>query len=89
MQGYLIGNGVSGSQFEGLSALIPFTHGMGLVSDDIFEVRKSHFILFLPHLSLLTETINRVAKILLCTHTHIHTYIYIYIYKRLFIHCES
>ncbi|XP_011016537.1 PREDICTED: serine carboxypeptidase 1-like isoform X1 [Populus euphratica] len=36
-KGYLIGNGVSRSQFEGLSALVPFTHGMGLVSDDIFE----------------------------------------------------
>lgn len=36
-KGYLIGNGVSGSQFEGLSALVPFAHGMGLLSDDIFE----------------------------------------------------
>ncbi|KAB5512359.1 hypothetical protein DKX38_029387 [Salix brachista] len=36
-KGYLIGNGVSHTKFEGWSALVPFAHGMGLVSDDMFE----------------------------------------------------
>lgn len=37
MQGYLVGNGVTDMEFDG-NALVPFTHGMGLVSDKMFEV---------------------------------------------------
>ncbi|XP_065875906.1 serine carboxypeptidase 1-like isoform X2 [Euphorbia lathyris] len=36
-KGYLVGNGASHSQFDGINALIPFAHGMGLISDDIFQ----------------------------------------------------
>ncbi|KAL7228132.1 hypothetical protein ACSBR2_006951 [Camellia fascicularis] len=36
MQGCMVGNGVVDSKFDG-NALIPFAHGMGLISDGIFE----------------------------------------------------
>lgn len=39
MQGYLVGNGVCDSQFDG-NALVPFAHGMGLISDIMFKVSE-------------------------------------------------
>lgn len=39
MQGYLVGNGVADEFFDG-NALVPFAFGMGLISNDIFEVRS-------------------------------------------------
>ncbi|KAF1868475.1 hypothetical protein Lal_00008282 [Lupinus albus] len=35
-QGYMVGNGVTDEQIDG-NALVPFAHGMGLISDDLFE----------------------------------------------------
>ncbi|XP_040993388.1 serine carboxypeptidase-like 20 [Juglans microcarpa x Juglans regia] len=35
-KGYMVGNGVSDDKFDG-NALVPFAHGMGLISDDLFE----------------------------------------------------
>ncbi|CAN8232401.1 unnamed protein product [Cochlearia groenlandica] len=35
-KGYLIGNGVADSVFDG-NALVPFAHGMGLISDQLFK----------------------------------------------------
>ncbi|XP_059432961.1 serine carboxypeptidase-like 20 [Corylus avellana] len=35
-KGYLVGNGVADEDFDG-NALVPFAHGMGLISDDLFE----------------------------------------------------
>ncbi|KAF1895873.1 hypothetical protein Lal_00037990 [Lupinus albus] len=35
-KGYLIGNAVTDKDFDG-NALVPFTHGMGLISDQLFE----------------------------------------------------
>lgn len=32
-----MGNGVADEDFDG-NALVPFAHGMGLISDDLFEV---------------------------------------------------
>lgn len=37
MQGYMIGNGVTDNKFDG-NALVPFAHGMGLISNKMFEV---------------------------------------------------
>ncbi|KAJ1404022.1 Serine carboxypeptidase, histidine active site [Sesbania bispinosa] len=39
-KGYLIGNGATDKRFDG-NALIPFVHGMGLISDDIYEDVKA------------------------------------------------
>ncbi|KAL5767234.1 hypothetical protein ACOSQ2_014017 [Xanthoceras sorbifolium] len=39
-KGYLIGNGVTDPEFDG-NALVPFAHGMGLISDDIYEEVKA------------------------------------------------
>ncbi|OIW01325.1 hypothetical protein TanjilG_10486 [Lupinus angustifolius] len=39
-KGYLIGNGVTDDTFDG-NAMVPFAHGMGLISDQIFEDTKS------------------------------------------------
>lgn len=36
-QGYLVGNGVADDVFDG-NALVPFAHGMGLISDELFQV---------------------------------------------------
>ncbi|KAJ4730347.1 Carboxypeptidase [Melia azedarach] len=35
-KGYLVGNGVTDEVFDG-NALVPFAHGMGLISDELFE----------------------------------------------------
>ncbi|XP_048430042.1 serine carboxypeptidase-like 20 isoform X2 [Pyrus x bretschneideri] len=35
-KGYLVGNGVTDDKFDG-NALVPFAHGMGLISDDLYE----------------------------------------------------
>ncbi|CAJ1823215.1 unnamed protein product [Sphenostylis stenocarpa] len=39
-KGYMVGNGVTDNVFDG-NALIPFVHGMGLISDSIYEVFTS------------------------------------------------
>ncbi|CAL5353378.1 unnamed protein product [Camellia sinensis] len=36
-KGYMVGNGVTDDEFDG-NALVPFAHGMGLISDELFEV---------------------------------------------------
>ncbi|KAI5069244.1 hypothetical protein GOP47_0015545 [Adiantum capillus-veneris] len=36
LKGYLVGNGVTDEVFDG-DALVPFAHGMGLISDQLFE----------------------------------------------------
>lgn len=35
-KGYMVGNGVTDDEFDG-NALVPFAHGMGLISDDLFQ----------------------------------------------------
>ncbi|CAN1767871.1 Serine carboxypeptidase 1 [Linum perenne] len=36
LKGYMVGNGVTDDVFDG-NALVPFAHGMGLISDDLFQ----------------------------------------------------
>ena len=36
----MVGNGVCDTVFDG-NALVPFAHGMGLISDDIYQVVNS------------------------------------------------
>ncbi|WCJ37249.1 serine carboxypeptidase-like 20 [Euphorbia peplus] len=36
LKGYLVGNGVTDDKFDG-NALVPFAHGMGLISEDLYE----------------------------------------------------
>ena len=33
----MVGNGVTDEEFDG-NALVPFAHGMGLISNDLFQV---------------------------------------------------
>ncbi|XAR60886.1 Carboxypeptidase C [Bertholletia excelsa] len=35
-KGYMVGNGVTDEEFDG-NALVPFAHGMGLISDELFQ----------------------------------------------------
>lgn len=35
-KGYMVGNGVTDDEFDG-NALLPFVHGMGLISDDLYR----------------------------------------------------
>ncbi|XP_050208295.1 serine carboxypeptidase-like 20 [Mercurialis annua] len=38
LKGYLVGNGVTDSDFDNtLNSLVPFAHGMGLISNDIYK----------------------------------------------------
>lgn len=37
LQGYAVGNGCTDERFDG-NAIIPFTHGMGLIDDDLYQV---------------------------------------------------
>jgi serine carboxypeptidase-like clade I len=48
VQGYLVGNPVTDSNFDDPSK-IPFAHGMGLISDEIYDVRVD---LFATHCAL-------------------------------------
>lgn len=41
LKGYMVGNGVTDRNFDGGSALLPFAHGMGLISDDIYQEAES------------------------------------------------
>ncbi|KAJ0792422.1 putative carboxypeptidase C [Helianthus annuus] len=36
-KGYIVGNGVTDDVFDG-NALVPFAHGMGLISDELYQV---------------------------------------------------
>ncbi|CAN0859056.1 Serine carboxypeptidase-like 20 [Linum grandiflorum] len=36
LKGYMVGNGVTDDLFDG-NALVPFAHGMGLISDDLYQ----------------------------------------------------
>ncbi|KAL9684134.1 hypothetical protein QQ045_021568 [Rhodiola kirilowii] len=40
IKGYMVGNGVTDNEFDG-NALVPFAHGMGLISEDIFKAYES------------------------------------------------
>lgn len=48
----MVGNGVTDDVFDG-NALVPFAHGMGLISDDLFEV-CTILVLFRSGLSTLS-----------------------------------
>lgn len=37
VQGYLIGNGFTDVKYDG-NSFVPFAHGMGLISEDMYEV---------------------------------------------------
>ncbi|KAK9138621.1 hypothetical protein Sjap_009215 [Stephania japonica] len=39
-KGYMVGNGVTDPEFDG-NALVPFAHGMGLISDDLYQAVSS------------------------------------------------
>lgn len=64
-QGYLVGNGVADPKFDG-NAFVPFAHGMGLISDELFEVcLVSQSMLTLPlsfFLYYLTPKSQNVTK---------------------------
>lgn len=69
-QGYLVGNGVADQVFDG-NALVPFAHGMGLISDELFEVclvsqwmltlPLSFFLYYLTHRKENRRTLQKLA----------------------------
>ena len=61
MQGYLVGNGVTDDVFDG-NALVPFAHGMGLISDDLFQVGSSVDI---DHYIASTNIVNEISSCIL------------------------
>lgn len=38
----MVGNGVTDESYDG-NALVPFAHGMGLISNDLYQVNKFGF----------------------------------------------
>jgi len=46
IQGYLIGNGATDVNYD-YNAFVPFAHGMGLISTDMYEVCGSAHMLIL------------------------------------------
>lgn len=63
----MVGNGVTDRNFDGGSALLPFAHGMGLISDDIYQVSKHYYSfkirLNLKILQFLETTLNFCRKL--------------------------
>ncbi|KAG6403516.1 hypothetical protein SASPL_135739 [Salvia splendens] len=51
LKGYLVGNGVTDAVFDG-NSFVPFAHGMGLIPDELFEVR------FLNTYVIVQEAVN-------------------------------
>jgi hypothetical protein len=43
----MVGNGVCDTVFDG-NALVPFAHGMGLISDDMYKVIQSEDFISYP-----------------------------------------
>ena len=43
----MVGNGVTDDEFDG-NALVPFAHGMGLISDDLYKVYMSIIVPIRP-----------------------------------------
>ena len=41
----MVGNGVTDEKIDA-NALVPFQHGMGLISDDLYEVFASSCLIF-------------------------------------------
>jgi len=39
----MVGNGVTAERKYDGNALVPFAHGMGLISDELYNVRAPHF----------------------------------------------
>lgn len=44
----MVENGVTNNEFDG-NALVPFAHGMGLISDELFEVGELLFFIKIIH----------------------------------------
>ncbi|KAL3520487.1 hypothetical protein ACH5RR_018636 [Cinchona calisaya] len=40
-KGYMVGNGVCDSEFDGDNSYVPFTHGMGLIPDGLFKEARA------------------------------------------------
>ncbi|XP_071921662.1 serine carboxypeptidase-like 20 isoform X1 [Coffea arabica] len=41
-KGYMVGNGVCESKFDGNNAYVPFVHGMGLISESVFKATEAN-----------------------------------------------
>ncbi|OVA19087.1 Peptidase S10 [Macleaya cordata] len=66
-KGYMVGNGVTDYIFDG-NALVPFAHGMGLISDDMFQdantTCQGNF--WAPVNPACRESLDKVAEIITC-----------------------
>ncbi|KAL4311798.1 hypothetical protein GQ457_01G055300 [Hibiscus cannabinus] len=62
-KGYLVGNGVTDDEFDG-NALVPFAHGMGLISDDLYEEVKTECggNFYIPHSDICERKLDKVDE---------------------------
>ncbi|CAH9093983.1 unnamed protein product [Cuscuta europaea] len=60
-KGYMVGNGVADDEFDG-NALVPFAHGMGLISDALYEevVSECHGKYYETNSSTCDDRLNKV-----------------------------
>lgn len=62
-KGYLVGNGVTDEEIDG-NALVPFAHGMGLISEDLYEevtsACKGNY--YIPNSEACAERLNKVDE---------------------------
>ncbi|CAL5191882.1 unnamed protein product [Lathyrus oleraceus] len=64
-KGYLIGNPVADEEFDG-NALVPFAHGMGLISDQIFEdtVKACNGTFYITDFDPCSKLISKIHSII-------------------------
>ncbi|KAM5562924.1 serine carboxypeptidase-like 20 [Rosa sericea] len=62
-KGYLVGNGVTDEEIDG-NALVPFAHGMGLISDDLFEevIKECNGNYYQPNSDTCANKLGKVDK---------------------------
>lgn len=56
VQGYLIGNPATDADYD-MNSFVPFAHGMGLISTDMYEVRGSADLMLILFSRLAYSTI--------------------------------
>ncbi|XP_076915996.1 serine carboxypeptidase 1-like [Bidens hawaiensis] len=62
-KGYMVGNGITDETFDG-NALVPFVHGMGLISEDLYQdvVKECQGNYYLPANDACQTKLSKVAE---------------------------
>lgn len=55
LQGYLVGNPITGLRFDDFNSRIPYGHGVGIISDQLYEV--------IPYSYVLTKSSDKIMDL--------------------------